>query len=136
MAASRTTRAQFKSLRSRGSIWSTPSSIPWRTLPRFVIRTRIAKEVHWSEQAGPLSDAYLETSQKRPLPDVALSCCAFSSTNVISMWSMRTAHFWTICISVSNTRITIISTHHWSCYCIPFSEPARIPSMTADKIPL
>lgn len=40
-------------------------------LPRFVIRTRIAKEVHWSEQAGAaVQDAYLETSQKRPLPDV------------------------------------------------------------------
>jgi hypothetical protein len=40
-------------------------------LPRFVIRTRIAKEVHWSESAGQdVDEAYLESRQRKPLPEV------------------------------------------------------------------
>ncbi len=40
-------------------------------LPRFVIRTRIAKEVEWTAEAGAaVEEAYLETSRGRPLPEV------------------------------------------------------------------
>jgi len=40
-------------------------------LPRFVIRTRIAKEVQWKDAAGEDVDrAYLESRQRKPLPEV------------------------------------------------------------------